>query len=277
MTKNACCVWDFTCPREAITLEALKSWLKTNCKKWTFQGENGSSGYEHWQGRFSLKVKKRKTELIKLIISEMHVSPTSNENQDNMFYVMKTETRVSGPYSNNDRELYIPRQYRGIVDNLFPYQQTIWESADDFDPRTINLIIDYNGNMGKSTIASVIDLYGRGIDLPCVNDAKQLIEATCDILMATENRTPGIVFLDMPRAMKQDKLRGIYTALEQIKKGKVVDLRYHYKEWWFDSPQIWVFTNEKPKLKWLTRDRWKLWSVNDDFELIPFQGENGEF
>lgn len=274
---NAICVWDFTSPMSSITKDNLKNWLESNCKKWTFQGERGSTGYEHWQGRFSLKVKKRKTDLLKLIAPGMHISPTSNENKKNMFYVMKDETRISGPFSDTDRDIYIPRQYRGIVDNLMPFQQTIWDSANEFDPRTINLIIDFEGNNGKSTIASVVDLYQRGIDLPCVNDAKQLIEATCDILMGRQERTPGIVFLDMPRAMKQDKLRGIYTALEQIKKGKVVDLRYHYKEWWFDSPQIWVFTNEPPKLKWLTRDRWKLWSIDADYSLIPYQGDNGEF
>lgn len=271
MTKSAICVWDFTCPVDALSWDDLKKWLRQNCKKYTWQHEKGETGYQHWQGRFSLKVKERKNTLIKKIIPSVHISPTSDENKDNMFYVMKEDTRIAGPWSDRDKEIYIPRQYRGLLECLRPYQQYIWDSYEIFDSRKINLIIDYTGGRGKSTIASLCELYERGIDLPVVNDAKQLIESVCDILMAKEERVPGIMFLDMPRAMKQDKLRGIYTALEQIKKGKVVDLRYHYKEWWFDSPQIWVFTNEKPKLKWLTIDRWVLWTITDDFSLIPFE------
>lgn len=275
MTTSACCVWDFTCPRDIIDQKNLASWLRAQCKKFTFQGEIGESGYRHWQGRFSLKVKERKTTLVKKIIPGMHVSVTSDENKDNMFYVMKEETREDGPWTDRDREVFIPRQYRGLLENLRPYQKYIWDSFDIFESRKINLIIDHKGAMGKSTIASLCDLHGRGVDLPVVNDAKQLIESVCDILMGRDIRSPGVMFLDMPRAMKQDKLRGIYTALEQIKKGKVVDLRYHYKEWWFDSPQIWVFTNEEPKLKWLTHDRWVLWSLSDDWELIPYSETNG--
>ena len=39
--------------------------------------------------------------------------------------------------------------------------------------------------------------------------------------MAKKERKPRIVFVDMPRAMDKKKLGGMYTAIEQIKKGKV--------------------------------------------------------
>lgn len=268
---SACCVWDFTLSALEVNSDDLKKWLNTACKKWTFQKELSESGYEHYQGRFSLKIKERLTTLKKAIgFKSIHLSQTSNENRDNMFYVIKDETRIEGPWSDNDKELYIPRQYRGLIDNLRPFQQIIWNSYDIFDTRHINIIIDTIGNLGKSAIVSLIELYGRGIDLPCVNDQKQLIEACCDILMAREIRTPGIITFDLPRAMDQKALRGVYSALEQIKKGKVVDLRYRYKEWWFDSPQIWVFTNTLPKLKYLSMDRWILWEITNDFNLVRY-------
>lgn len=67
--------------------------------------------------------------------------------------------------------------------------------------------------------------------------------------------------------MDKNKLYGIYSAIEQIKKGKLVDLRYHYKCWWIDSPQIWVFSNRMPDTRMLSADRWKLWKVTADRDL----------
>lgn len=268
---SACCVWDFTLGEDFANFEDIKTWLKHETKKWCFQLEEGKGGYRHYQGRFSLKVKERLTTLKKRMnIEQIHLSQTSNENRDNMFYVMKNETRIEGPWSNKDTEIYIPRQYRGLLENLHPFQRQIWDSYDDFDTRHINIIVDTIGNIGKSAIASLLELHGRGYDLPCVNDGKELIQAACDMMMGTENRVPGVFTMDLPRAMKQKQLRGIYTALEQIKKGKVTDLRYHYRQWWFDSPQIWVFTNCVPKLKYLSMDRWVIWSVDRNLTLNPY-------
>ena len=269
-------VYDFTLPANDRESSAVIAAIKQLFKKWTFQKECGDSGYIHFQGRGSLFKKRRLVELKKLCdqvgMNDIHLSPSSNESQKgDMFYCMKADTRVDGPWKDTDEEevVYVPRQYRGIVDNLRPWQQKVWDSADVFDTRSINLIFDTHGNNGKSTIASVMDLHRRGIDLPPMNDADKLIQSVADILMAREVREPKVVFVDLPRAMDKRRLGGLYTAIEQIKKGKVYDVRYQYKEWWFDSPQIWVFSNIEPDLGMLSRDRWVLWTiVNDD--LVPF-------
>ena len=44
-------------------------------------------------------------------------------------------------------------------------------------------------------------------------------------------------------------------------------MRHSYKEWWFDSPRVWVFTNEAPKLKYLTAGRWRFWDITEAKEL----------
>lgn len=264
-------VWDFTCGECFSNKDEIISLLKEFCKKWCFQLEKGEgeNGYIHFQGRLSLKEKRRRKQVKEKFPKGFYFTPTSNENKRNMFYVMKEHTRIDGPWSDKDKVIYIPRQYRGMLETMKPFQQVIWDSYDIFEPRKINIIINESGNVGKTVIASLCELHGRGIDLPPINDGEKLIQSTCDILMATENRAPGIVFIDIPRAMKQDKLRGIFTAIEQIKKGKVYDQRYNYKMWWFDSPQIWVFVNEPPKTKWLSHDRWNKWEIEND-ELIKY-------
>ena len=279
MTSTPCAVWDWTLSAkegkdDERSVEQVMNVVKQLFKKWKFQKERGDSGYLHYQGRGSLWKKRRATELNKLLqqlnVQDMHVTPTVTENiNGDAFYVLKIDTRVEGPWSDQDMENYIPYHYRGLMDKLYPYQQAIWDSADERNARSINYIYCPRGNNGKSTIASLCDLYKRGLDLPPVNDSEKLIYSVCDILMAKQERTPKLVFVDMPRAMDKKKLGGMYTAIEQIKKGKVFDLRYTYKEWWFDSPQVWVFGNKEPDLRLMSMDRWKIWTINDEKELVP--------
>lgn len=271
---SAICVYDFTSHEQSASQPAIKSWLKEYAKAWCFQLEKGEeTGKEHFQGRFSLKVAKRINQVIEMTKElKFHISPTSKSNHGNMFYVSKAETRVDGPWKDTDADDFIPWQYQNIT--LKPFQQTIIDSSMRNDFRKIDCIIDTKGGSGKSTVAAIGELKHGFIDLPPVNDAKDLMQVMCNICKDGESRTPGVVFMDMPRAMPKYVLSGLYAAVEQIKKGKLYDMRYHYKSYWINSPRIWVFTNVKPDLNWLSLDRWNFWTIVDD-KLVPLTEVSG--
>jgi hypothetical protein len=261
MTTNPIYSWDFTIPwSKTTTHEQIVEQLNIHCKKWTFQLEESVSGYLHYQGRVSLKVKARRGPNLNLL---EHWSATSNPHQDDTFYVTKTDTRVEGPWSDRDIIKYIPRQYRNL--QLRVWQQLIVDKSEEYDNRKINIIYDPIGNKGKSTIAAYCALFKKGIFMPPVNDHKELLQAACDICMAKDERAPNPIFIDLPRAMDKSRLNGIYTAIETLKTGYTYDLRFKYKEWWIDSPCIWVFSNREPDTDLLSRDRWNFWE---------FQGEH---
>lgn len=268
-------VYDFRMNGDSVTKEELIKWLKANCKKYVFQLEKGDTGYVHWQGRMSLIKKRQKhvaLTLFKEIPAPNYFEPTvSSEYRKEAFYAMKEDTRLEGPFKDTDEheEVYIPRQYRDI--ELYSYQKDIIASAKVFDTRTINLIYDPVGNNGKSTVAAICELLYGGIDMPPLNDYKELVALACNICMDKELRNPKVFFFDMPRAVKKDQLNGLFSAIEQIKKGKLYDVRYHYKSWWIDSPQVWVFTNMKPDLSMLSLDRWKVWYIDDEKTLQPYR------
>lgn len=271
---NACFTYDFTYHTDnKEEYHTIIKTLKEHCKKWGFQGEIGNlTGKFHFQGRFSLN---KKVRLSNIPFKLGHYSITSNPNKKAeafYSYVTKDYTRESGPWTDKDQEIYIPRQYRNILSNLYPYQKVIFDSPNHFNDREINVIYCKSGNIGKSTIASICDLYGKGIDLPPVNNSEKLIQSCCDICIAKNIRDPGPIFIDIPRAYDQTKLFGLFTAIEQIKKGKLYDMRHHYKEYWIDSPAIWVTMNviSRKLLEMLSKDRWKIWQVNKDMELVPF-------
>lgn len=280
MEASLCSVYDFRANKDSYTKDTLTKWLEANCKKWVFQLEKGDSGYEHWQGRFSL-IKKRQIHIVKKLFKEIpvpnYLAPTTNEeHRKEFFYVMKEDTRIEGPYKDGLADvdnIYIPRQFRDK--KLYEWQQTIIDSAKVFDDRIINLIYDPVGNQGKSTVASICELKYGGIDMPPLNDYKELIALACDICTDKQIRDPKIILFDMPRAVKKDQLYGLYSAIEQIKKGKLYDCRYHYKSWWIDSPQIWVFTNKYPETEMLSADRWKIWQISEQ-KLVPYTEEEIE-
>lgn len=258
-----CAVWDFRANRDYYTVDYLKTFMKDNAKKWSFQLERGDNGYEHWQGRFSLIKKRNKKALISLWSKEPnYMEPTLKENhKDEFFYAMKKDTRIDGPYKDDDKEIYIPRQFRNI--KLYEWQQQIVDSINDFNDRKINLIYDPVGNNGKSTVSALCELVYGGIDMPPLNDYKELVQLACNICQDGNNRTPKIMLFDMPRAVKKDQLNGLYSAIEQIKKGKLYDIRHHYKCYWIDSPVVWVFTNVMPDTNYLSADRWTYWTINN--------------
>lgn len=276
MSSNAIAMWDFRVSAEGLDHKVVFDQMKVIAKRFSFQLERGeTTGYLHYQGRFSLIKKHRKDELMKMfgpmpVPNYLEPSVDAVAKKGDMFYVTKSETRVDGPWDERVTEKYIPRQYRDMLGRLYPYQQHIFDTAGDFDTRIINMIYCVSGNQGKSTIASVCELFGNGIDLPPVNDAEKLIQSCCDVCEAKEIRNPSPIFVDLPRAMNKDRLNGIYTAIEQIKKGKLFDLRYKYREYWIDSPQIWVFSNIEPDLSMLSADRWRVWTINENKELEPY-------
>lgn len=260
---SAVCVWDFTLKHDAIKFRPLLATLREQCKKYAFQLEEGKSGYMHYQGRFSLKIKRRLTGVKKLFPNEIHLSITSNENRNNMFYVMKEETRVDGPWTDMEKPTYIPRQIREIK-KLYPWQQHIVDTYDEWDTRTINVIYDLEGNNGKSTLCGYMRAHKIGFVLPFINDYKDIMR----MIMCVP--TKRCYLMDMPRAINKDRLYQMYGAIETIKNGYAYDDRYHFKEKCFDCPNIWIFCNVLPDRTMLSEDRWKIWTIDEDKKLSPY-------
>lgn len=257
------CVYDFTLKKTICSKDELKDWLKDLCKKWVFQLERGESGYEHYQGRLSLKVKARLDTLLKKCKwKEIHLSQTSSQNSGNDFYVTKEDTRIDGPWSSEDKEKFIPWDVEEITE-LRPWQQIVFDSHDQKVKRIVNVIIDTKGNNGKTTLIRCMCVHGYAKSPPFCNDFKDLMRMVCD--MGDTN----CYLIDMPRAINKEKLYQFYAGIEKIKDGYAYDDRYKFTEKFFNPPVVWVFTNKCPELNLLSKDRWRLWTIEDD-NLIEY-------
>ena len=252
--------YDFTAPFNCIKEDELLNIVKENCKKYCFQHEKSEkTNYEHFQGRISLKKKMRISQLKELFAKEFHFSPTSG-NCKSFDYCMKEETRIGNCYKDTDEIIYIPKQIR-MITKLHPYQQTIVEACNDFDTRTINFVYCPHGNVGKSTLVGYLRAHRLARCLPPVNDYKDIMRMVCDM------PTAKTYIIDMPRALKKDKLGGFYCGIEDLKNGYAWDDRYAFKEKIFDCPNIWIFSNLYPDLSLLSTDKWKLWTIDSNLIL----------
>jgi len=251
---------------------AFKKMLQKWCKKWTFLLEEGEGGYRHYQGRISLKVG-RELGAIKNIWRKEDLLPNyfeptsaSEAKSGECFYQLKPDTKIDGPWSDTDPDdtpEYIPRQYRGLT--MYKWQEQI--STFEWDKDHCNLLIDSDGWAGKSTVARLNMLHNKAIKLPTHNDAIKLIQSCCNMLMARQWRDPTHIFVDLPRMYDNQRIAGLVSAIEEIKSGYVYDERNKYKDWWFDSPNVWVFTNNDFPTSTLSARRWKVWEISPSGEL----------
>lgn len=242
-------VWDFTLSVDKIDFDDLTKWLKENCKKWCFQLEKGESGYVHYQGRISLNNKTRN--MIGKICKECHWSCTSNNNKKNTFYVMKEDTRIKGPWKDDD--LYIPKQVRDI--ELWDWQKQILEDRNNWDTRHINIVICPEGNIGKTTLSTWAGCRGLARSIPIMENYKDLMR----FVMNTEKNR--LYLVDFPRSLNKTSSHSFWSAIETIKNGYCWDDRYEFREEYFDCPNIWVFCNSEVNTKYLSKDRWIFWDV----------------
>lgn len=259
-----------------IHAQYLKSELPNFCRRWCFQLEKSQNGYDHFQGRVNLYKRSytgaAKQLCLKYIPEMMYFAPTSNPCKGNNFYVMKEEflgSRLAGPYTDHDKEdIYVALQYR-VEPNLI--QQQILGSAG-FNFRHINVLIDLPGGMGKTTACGLADAAGH-YNIPCVGDSKDLIQAACCMLSTAQDRHPKLVLVDLPKAFPKRSLYGVFVALEQIKAGRLYDMRYKLNIWRFDSPALWIFMNydfDDIKSSLASMDRYIFWKTDGE-KLIRYK------
>lgn len=288
--NNLTMLFEWRHTRSKISRADLETWLNEWGKYWGYQVERGDTGYEHYQGVICLEKRRRPSEIKKLMLDAGFLTerfqPLCNtvaktiRNADCILegYCGKRDTRIEGPFKSQkaSEQQYWPKQYRNKELNDwqdFVYQ-VVKEETEEADSRSIHWVYDWWGKHGKSVLTNVLRLQGNAIMIPPINDSKELLQAFCDQCIDREIRSPGAVFIDLPRAFPADTLRGIVSAMEAIKDGWTTDTRHRFKSWDCDTPSVWLFANCKPPPAALSNDRLNLWMFTtpyQDAELAPYE------
>jgi len=277
--------WDITIKKDRHdTWKHLGEQLNGWCKKWVFQQERGNGGYEHWQVRVHLIQKKTeagmKTDLKQgggpMADIGGHWSITSGGTHlNNKFnYCMKKDTRVDGPWKDSDYQEppKLTSQLSHFMElEMYPWQQQVKDWCMEEDFRSIKLVYDKPGNSGKSLLAEYLEYIGVAFEMPPL----RMMEDIMQFCFSFPSQKAYLI--DMPRAMKKDKLGEFYAGLECIKNGVCYDKRYQGKKRRMNRPQVIVFTNVLPCFEFLSPDRWQVWEMQPDKSLAALPAFVPEF
>lgn len=276
MPQGQICVYDFTCKCDRVaSSDAVKTFLRKIAKKWTFQKELGTkTGFLHWQGRVSLRVKVRPKAALSLFNQEWEpgwgqLSITSGDEAAKMyldgtaFYCQKDDTRQGGPWTDKDP---VPQYETMEVQKLEKWGLRAWQMEicdliTGYDGRSINVVYCPKGNIGKSSFTEWLEFKDIAYEIPMMRLMEDIMQAVMNINIS---RKWSAFTIDMPRAMNKEKLYDFFSGIECLKNGVAYDKRYQFKKLRFNRPHIWIFTNDVPDVGMMSRDRWKIWQVYKD-------------
>lgn len=276
--QNQCVGFDFTYPCEGEhgktkleLVEHLSQWMK----EYVFQQERGQpsekypQGYLHWQGRGRLIVKRRENEIKGKFMHHGDFSYTTNKAflEKNFCYVMKADSRVEGPWTDKDfvAPPVLTRQLKDFLEHdMFSWQKAVLKFAKEVDDRWITLIFDKIGHSGKSIMAEYMEYEQIAFEVPPFRGMEDIMQFCMGF------KSYPCYMVDLPRAMKKDKMADFYAGLECLKNGVLYDKRYKGQKRRIDRPQILVFTNVLPDPKFMSLDRWRCFEMNPDKILCPF-------
>lgn len=269
-------IWQNVVPTAEELHELLRGWAK----HYVFQLEQSDAradapgaldpcgrGMPHWQCRISLIKKRRVSDLKKNLgplIPGCYIAPTVKGVHDgnNFNYTMKADTRVAGPYTDKDYSAPLPltRVVKAMLQRtLYPWQQSLKEIAQSWDERTVHLVYDPVGGIGKSSLIELFEFQRIVYEIPCMNSCEDLMQAVMGI-----GYKPCFVF-DFPRSLPKKHLQSMYAGIECIKNGVAYDKRYSFKKIRFERPTIIVFTNVLPDPSWLSQDRWRIYNIKGNY------------
>lgn len=283
--------WDATYFADIDSKERLSGWFKQYCKKWVFQYEDGTecdpeaqAVTPHFQIRFSLIKKIRISGLLKILddFEGMSVRPTSNNAYEKFNYVMKGKP-IAGPWSDQDveeetkeeeipswvKDGYKPRPFQEEIETMFENYAKLTKD-DKHKNRNIHWLMNVSGNIGKGVLVKRLQYKKLAQKVPPMETEKIM-----GFLCSKKTHYTGYIF-DLPKAQTDKAMKSFANSLESIKEGYFYDWRNKARERYVDPPMVWVFSNLKPPVKYLSMDRWMVWHVDSAGRLQPGYDENTE-
>ena len=250
--------WCFTLNN--YTSENISS-IKTNdkIKRYIFQEEVGESGTPHLQGYIEFKDKVRPLSIFSS--DRFHWEKRKGTKSEAINYCCKIDTRAGEVFSNFYEEV------RTISPNQFyPYQKIINEEcATTANDRRVN-VIRGEGNDGKTQLCKYLCVHKNALIL--AGNENDMKFGVTDYI-SKNGVGPKIIILNIPRG----KIHKIdWGGIEQVKDGIFFSPKFKGSMCTYNSPHIYIFTNEEVDTSHLTNDKWKLryvymgWLLDDTYD-----------
>ena len=161
-------------------------------------------------------------------------------------------------------KLYIKHRMNIDLENVIlrPWQESLLQYIKPTN-REIIWVIGKKGNEGKTWFQDYMESKFGWSKVIAGMDIKLKKSSICHALTKRSLMTTDIFLFDVGKAKTDDGVN--YELLEKIKNGRILASKFDSKELKFHTPNtVVVFSNEKPDIKQLSKDRWKIFYIKDD-------------
>ena len=145
---------------------------------------------------------------------------------------------------------------------LRPWQQELLGKINTPTDREVIWVKGVKGNEGKTFLQKYIQSlfgYSRVVQLELKGKMANILHALRKFPLSTVD----IFFFNDARAINNETC--CYDVLEMIKDGSATSSKFNSERIQFKTPNIVVvFSNSNPKMKQLSKDRWKVYYINKD-------------
>ena len=162
------------------------------------------------------------------------------------------------------KELYIKHKKNIDLDNVIlrPWQKALLEYIKP-STREVIWVMGKHGNEGKSWFQEYMESKFGWEKVICGMDIKMKKGSICHVLSKRSLMTTDTFLFDVGKANTDHGVN--YELLEKIKNGRIVASKFDSKELKFNTPNtVVVFSNEKPDVTELSKDRWKIFQIRDN-------------
>lgn len=193
---------------------------------------------EHLQIYVNFGKRKRFTE-VKKINNRLHVEECKGSEEDNINYCIK-----DGNYIYHGLKIKKPLKILK-EEQLYDWQKEILKIAtNEAEDRHIYWFWEKEGNVGKTQFCKFLSYHHGAILI----DGKKN-----DILYVASTYESDIYLFDFSRSIEGFVS---YDAIEKVKNGYYMNSKYEGKMILRNSPHIIIFSNWKPEINSMSKDRW---------------------
>lgn len=244
----------------------LMKWCRRTGDKFIFQAEDTTNN-PHYQGYIHTVQKTRSKQLASHANDELkgiEVRPASTNGQDALrSYCMKDETRVAGPWA--DKRIYMGADLWS--EEKFPdWQKTLLKILrKEPGDRKMQWIYDPVGNNGKTKFCKWLCYKMDAVGLSYGHST--------DVLnLVSKFQGKYIYCWNLTRAKPANLSElDLYSAMESVKDGFFINLKYETAQVLMDCPHVVVFANHIPRFEHISKDRWDLYEIQNS-KLVPIYG-----
>lgn len=243
----------------------LIEWCGSNGSKYIIGEEMGENKTPHLQGYINL-IKKSRLSALKKINHRIHWEQCKGSEDDNINYCSK-----DGKYKTNIKR---PVPIRILKEEqLRGFQKWIIDLLKE--PAIGGKIIwiyDPIGQCGKTQTLRYLNVKHK---VPFAYGGK------CnDIINLAFNNKEYLLNEDVPMFIyniaREDNQKLSYSSMEQISDGCIANTKFEANCFVFNPPHVVVLANIKPDISKLTKSRWILKTIDENFEMKDLNIENND-